>query len=58
MTIAVTNVSVGSPSGDAYDVDGNETIDRDEAIAALADYFSGVMTREEAIEVVQLYFAR
>ena len=57
VTIAVTNVGLGSPSGDAYDADGNEAIDRDEAIAALADYFSGVMTREEAIEVVQLYFA-
>ena len=58
VSIAVTNVSVGSPSGDAYDADGNETIDRDETIAALADYFSGVMTREEAIAVLQLYFAR
>ena len=57
VSIAVTNVSVGSPSGDAYDADGNETIDRDETIAALADYFSGVMTREEAIAVIQLFFA-
>ena len=56
VTIAVTNVGLGSPSGDAYDADGNEAIDRDEAIAALADYFSGVMTREEAIAVIQLYF--
>ena len=58
VTIAVTNMGLGSPSGDAYDADGNEAIDRDEAIAALADYFSGVMTREEAIAVLQLYFAR
>ena len=57
VTIAVTNVGLRSPLGDAYDADGNEAIDRDEAIAALADYFSGVMTREEAIAVVQLYFA-
>ena len=58
VTIAVTNVGLGSPSGDAYDADGNEAIDRDEAIAALADYFSDVITREEAIAVIQLYFAR
>ena len=32
-------------------------MDRDEAIAAVADYFSGVITREEALEVVRLYFA-
>ena len=58
VTIAVTNVGVGSPLADAYDADGNEAVDRDEAIAALADYFSGVMTREEAIAVLQLFFAR
>ena len=58
VTIAVTNVGLRSPLGDAYDADGNEAIDRDEAIAALADYFSGVMTREEAIAVLQLFFAR
>ena len=58
VTIAVTDVGLGSPAGDAYDTDGNEAIDRDEAIAALADYFSGVMTREEAIAVIQLFFAR
>ena len=43
--------------GDAYDADGNEAIDRDEAVAAIADYFSGVITREEALEVARLYFA-
>ena len=32
-------------------------IDRDEAIADLADYFSGALTQEEAIAVIQLYFA-
>ena len=58
VTIAVTNVGLGSPLGDAYDADGNEAIDRDEAIAALADYFSGAMTRDEAIAVIQLFFAR
>ena len=58
VTITVTNVGLGSPLGDAYDADGDEAIDRDEAIAALADYFSGVMTREEAIAVIQIFFAR
>ena len=57
VTITVTDVGLGSPLGDAYDADGNEAIDRDEALAALADYFSGVMTREEAIAVIQLFFA-
>ena len=57
VTIAVTDVGLGSPLGDAYDADNDEAIDRDEAIAAVADYFSGVITREEALEVAKLYFA-
>ena len=36
---------------------GGHHDDRDEAIAVLADYFSGVMTQEESIEIIQLYFA-
>ena len=57
VAIAVTNVDVGSPLADAYDADGNEAIDQDEAVAALVDYFRGAITKEEAIEVLRLYFA-
>ena len=56
VTITVTNVDLPGMAND-YDVDNNETIDRNEAIAVLADYFSGVITQEEAIEIVQIYFA-
>ena len=57
VTIAVTDVGLGSPSGDAYDADGNEAIGRDEAVAAVVGYFSGAITQEEAIEIIQLYFS-
>ena len=57
VTIAVTNVGVGSPSGDTYDADGNEAIDRDEVLAAVADYFADRITKKEAVAVIQLYFA-
>ena len=40
-----------------YDRDGNGVIDREEAIAAVVDYFAGLITKEEAIEVILLYFA-
>ena len=43
--------------GDAYDADGNEAIDRDEAVAAVVDYFADRITKEEAIAVIRLYFA-
>ena len=57
VTIAVANVGLGSPLGDAYDADGNEAIDRDEVLAAVADYFADRITKEEAVAVIQLYFA-
>ena len=52
VTITVTDVDLGR-----YDADGNEAIDRDEAVAAAVDYFADRITKEEAIEVVQLYSA-
>ena len=39
-----------------YDRDGNGIIDREEAIAAVVDYFAGLITKEEAIEVIVAYF--
>ncbi len=56
VTITVTNVDLPGMAND-YDADKNEAIDRDEALAAVVDYFSGGITQEEAIEVVRLYFA-
>ena len=40
-----------------YDANDNGTIDRDEAIAAIADYFAGLIGRDEAIAVIALYFS-
>ena len=57
VTIAVTNVGLGSPLADAYDADGDEAVDRDEILAAVADYFAGAITKEEAVAVIRLYFA-
>ena len=37
--------------------DGNETIDRGEALAALFDYFSWAITQDKVIEIIRLYFA-
>ena len=42
---------------DRYDKDGNGVISRDEAIAAVIDYFDGVITKEEAITVIIAYFS-
>ncbi len=54
VTIQVTDVNLPSPAGN-YDVNNNEAIELDEANAAIADYFKGLLTAEEASAVVGLY---
>ena len=39
-----------------YDANNNEVIDREEAVAAVSDYFRGLITKEETIGVIRLYF--
>ena len=56
VTVTVTNVGLEGMVGQ-YDGDDSAAIDRDEAIAAVVDYFNGVINKEEAIEVVRVYFA-
>ena len=56
VTITVRNVELPDMARD-YDADKNEVIDHAEALAAVADYFSGAITQDEAVAVVQLYFA-
>ena len=53
VNIMVTDVDLGTP----YDLDKNEVIDRAEVIEAIADYFDGLITKEEVLEVIQLYFS-
>ena len=54
--VTVTNVGLSGMAGQ-YDRDDSGAIDRDEVIAAVVDYFNGVISKGEAIEVVQVYFA-
>ena len=44
--------------GIPYDDDHDGGIGKDEAIAAVIDYFNGWITKEEAIAVIILYFSR
>ena len=43
--------------GPVYDADNNEAIDREEALAAVTDYFRDAITLDETFEVIRLYFA-
>ncbi len=51
-------VATTLPLGIPYDDDHDGEIDKDEAIAAVVDYFAGRITKEQAIAVVILYFSR
>ena len=55
VAISVINVELAG-RGAAYDVDNNEVIDREEAIAAVTDYFNDAITLDETLEVIRLYF--
>ena len=50
---AAPRLSLGIP----YDFDGNGGISRDEAIAAIRDYFSDRITKAQTIAVIVLYFS-
>jgi hypothetical protein len=56
VTISVTNVDLPGKGND-YDADSNEIIDREEAISAVVDYFDGLLTKEETLQIIQLYFS-
>ena len=50
-TYTVTNL------GNRYDANDDGVIQRDEVISAIKDYFNNLITREEGIEVIKLYFS-
>ena len=43
--------------GNRYDANDDRVIQRDEVISAIKDYFGDLITREETIEVIKLYFS-
>ena len=53
--IAVTDVSLGE-LGDRYDANHNERIDSDEVLQAVADYFADLLTADEILELISLYY--
>ena len=40
-----------------YDANNDDVIDRDEATAAVVDYFDGLITRDEVLEIIVLFFS-
>ena len=58
-TVTVTRAQEASRESllDRYDSNEDGTIERDEVISAIRDYFAGDITRDETIEVIKLYFS-
>ena len=56
VSITVTSTVLGS-LGSKYDADNNEVIDREEVLAAIADYFNDRISLEAVLEVISLYFS-
>ena len=56
VVVQVSDVELTGVGRD-YDANNNEVIDREEAIAAVTDYFRGVISKDETIEIIRLYFA-
>ena len=57
VTVTLTNVDLPGKAND-YDANKDERIDRAEAISAVFDYFEGILTKDETIEIIELYFVR
>ena len=55
VTITVTSVEL-SEIVEKYDADEDGLISRDEALAALNDFFDGTISRDQALEVIVHYF--
>lgn len=54
-TVSVTVSGVFDPW--SYDADEDGAISKTEALTAVTDYFAGVITKAQALEVIALYFA-
>ena len=57
VTIMVTDVTTGNPTGDTYDAVEDGVIDGPEVLQAVRDYFAGDILGTDVLAVVRLYFA-
>ena len=55
--LIIVSIEVTASTLSTYDFNGNNRIEREEAIAAVRDYYDGTISKEQAIEVIRLYFA-
>ena len=55
--IVIVMIEVTEAAFGPYDLNRNAKIERDEVITAIKDYFDGLITKSDVIELIKLYFA-
>ena len=55
--LTIVDIEVAEPDTHPYDLNGNGAFEKDEVFKAISDYFAGLIGKQEALEVVSLYFA-
>ena len=55
--IIIVVISVTEATHHPYDEDRSGTIERDEVVTAVKDYFEGLITKDDVVDLVKLYFA-
>ena len=55
--IIIVAITVEEAAHHAYDLNANGRIDREEVVAAVRDYFAGLIEKEDVVELIKLYFA-
>ena len=55
--LIIVVINVTEATHHRYDLNRNGNIERDEVVAAVKDYFDGLITKDDVIELVKLYFA-
>ncbi len=56
--IIIVVIEAAEPTTHRYDLDRNGSFDKSEVIKAVADYFAGLIEKEEVLEVISAYFAQ
>ncbi len=55
--IIIVMIAVEEAAHHAYDLNANGRIDHEEVVAAVKDYFAGLIEKEYVVELIKLYFA-
>ena len=55
--IIIVVVNVTEAAHNRYDLNRSGAIERDEVVAAIKDYFDGLITKDDVVQLVKLYFA-